>query len=143
MSRNVVVLVLLLAVPAISASAGDDPRDEIRSRLLRTVEGRVSEVSTAPAEGDLAVVAVRLDTAEADEHDLQILLEFTVEKGDLLRARVFVADRGPFKAHKVMNRTRGTMVRFRTLSSIPLWTSKGRWEGGACRRQTRYRGGSR
>jgi hypothetical protein len=111
---------------------------------LRTVEGTVAAVSSRPAEGNLDVVAVTLDTGDAGAKHLELLLapqqvldeiSFGIEEGDRLRARVFVDDQGPLKVHKAMNLTRGTMVRFRSLRKIPLWGREGNWEGGSCRRQ--------
>jgi hypothetical protein len=58
---------------------------------------------------------------------------FAVEAGDRLRVRVFRADEGAVRAHKVLNLSRGTMVRLRTLRQVPLWNGQGAWQGGPCR----------
>ena len=39
----------------------------------------------------------------------------------------------PAKAQKVQNVTRGLMVRFRTMRTVPLWSSTGAWHGGPSR----------
>jgi hypothetical protein len=130
---------VLLAAVGISGAGPNDDKDQIRRASLRTVEGSVTGVSSVPAEGDLQVVTVRLETADAEHGRIEILLApeqvlddvgFAVQEGDAFRARVFVVDQGPMKAHKVMNLTRGTIVRLRTLHEIPLWDVRGRWEGG-------------
>jgi hypothetical protein len=57
---------------------------------------------------------------------------FDVEPGDTLRVRVFTGDDGdPLAAQRVLNLTRRTMMRLRTLHRDPLWNTSGRWEGGS------------
>jgi hypothetical protein len=140
------IAAVLLTVVAVGRPAVAHETEELPGRRtsMRTVEGTVVELSTLPAEGDLPVVAVTLHTNGPDAERLEVLLApesvlqdiaFDIEPGDALRARVFVADQGPFRVHKALNLTRGTMVRFRTLSQIPLWNSAGEWDGGPCRRR--------
>jgi hypothetical protein len=145
-----VLLVAALAaglsfIPALSE--GEQPG---RYTSLRTVEGTVIDVSTRPAEGDLNVVAVSLDTGSPEPTHFDLLrapqqvldeISFALETGDRLRARIFVSDQGPQKVYKAQNLSRGTMVRFRSLRQVPLWNAAGDWEGGACRRQGGHGGG--
>jgi hypothetical protein len=139
MRLHVVGIVLAACV---GASVGFDASADERS-MLRTVEGRIAELSEAPAEGDLVAVTVRLAPEGDRAEPLDVLLaprgvleeiDFELAPGDRLRVRLFVAEDGPRPAHKVMNITRGTMVRLRTLHRDPLWNRQGHWEGGACRR---------
>jgi hypothetical protein len=132
------ILFLSLAAPW---SAADDNKQELRASLV-TVEGTIRAVSALPGEGELAVVAVSmvLDTENAEELTVLLAPEsamseigFVVEPGDRCRIRVFRPDEGPAKAHKVLNISRGTMVRLRTLRQIPLWDGRGSWQGGPCR----------
>ena len=154
----IAAVLLALVVPHLSPLAAEPADPPIRRTSLRTVEGQVVKVTSLPAEGDLPVVSVTLDASKPAPERLEILLApesvlediaFEVEQGDVLRARIFVADGQPSKAHKAMNLTRGTMVRLRTLREIPLWNAAGKWDGGPCRRNAspgggyRYRGGSR
>ena len=134
------------------AGAHEPEEESFRRQSLRTVEGSVVAISSTPGEGDLPVVTIALQVDGPEAEPLEILLapaqvlgeiDFAVREGDVLRARVFVSEQAPLKAHKVMNTTRGTMVRFRSLAAIPLWTARGHWEGGPCRQGNRYRGGRR
>lgn len=109
---------------------------------LATVEGVIEAVETVPGEGGGKALAVSLRTEEPEPRELKILLApetaleeigFTVEEGDRLRARIFLSGEDPAPAQRVMNVTRGTIVRLRTLSRIPVWNSAGQWQGGACR----------
>jgi hypothetical protein len=143
------ILLTLAATSWTAASPVDDERPALRASL-RTITGSIVAVSNHPAEGGLQVVTVALETSESGAEVLQVLLaprkvldeiEFAVEEGDDFRARVFVTDEGPVKAHKAMNLTRGTMVRFRTLRGIPLWDSGGEWAGGGCRYRAGHGGG--
>jgi hypothetical protein len=141
-------LALALALALASGAVRSAPPNAI----LRGVEGTVTEVSSVIAEGGLEVVAVRLDTGDPQTGRIDLLLaprtalddiEFAVEEGDALRARVFVTESGPFPAHKVMNLTRGTIVRLRTLHAVPLWGAQGEWEGGGSRVRAGHGGGGR
>ena len=143
MSARIAVAGALVMLAAVGISGAGPNADEgrLRRASLRTLEGSVTGVSSVPAEGDLQVVTVQLETADVGHGRIEILLApkqalddvgFAVKEGDSFRARVFVVDQGPMKAHKVMNLTRGTIVRLRTLHEIPLWDVRGRWEGGPC-----------
>jgi hypothetical protein len=145
------VLLTLAATSWNAANPVNDERPALRA-ALRTVTGSIVAVSNHPAEGGLQVVTVALETPNSDAGIVEVLLaprqvldeiEFTVEEGDAFRVRIFVGDEGPLKAHKAMNLTRGTMVRFRTLHGIPLWDSKGDWAGGGCRHRAVQGGGPR
>jgi hypothetical protein len=146
--RARIAIVLLAAVGPVAQAQGDAGAPPPRASV-RTISGTVVAVNDRPAEGDLPVVAVALESKDDTTGRLEILLaprrvmdeiEFAVEEGDSLRVRLFVADQGPFKAHKVMNLTRDTMVRFRTLRGIPLWDTRGEWAGGEGRRLRDGRG---
>jgi hypothetical protein len=146
----IVAVLLTLVASNLFPVAAEPPDAEKLRTSLRTVEGEVVGVSSLPAEGDLPVVAVTLDVLKPTPERLQILLapenvlrdiDFKVEQGDALRARIFVADGQPSKVHKAMNLTRGTMVRFRTLRKIPLWNAAGEWDGGPCLRNGESGGG--
>ena len=109
---------------------------------LRTIEGQVLTVESYLGEGGVEVVMAKLDVPGGPDTGTEILLApesvcdqigFQVEKGDRLRARVFVSSEGPSRVQKVQNFTRGTMVRMRTLHSTPLWSSAGAWQGGPVR----------
>lgn len=106
------------------------------------VEGLVTSVAERPGEGALAIVTVRLAAPADGSRRWELLLAprtalaeigFEVEVGDHLKARIFPTAEGPAKVHKVLNLTRRTMVRIRTLSQIPLWDGSGAWQGGQCR----------
>ena len=133
---------LMLATVGVGAAAPDGDAGRIQRASLRTLEGSIIGVNSVTGEGDLQVVTVQLQTADVEQGRIEILLApkealddvgFAVQEGDSFRARVFVVDQGPMKAHKVMNLTRGTIVRLRTLHEIPLWNVRGRWDGGPSR----------
>jgi hypothetical protein len=120
------------------ALAGASPNKGLRSSLI-TVEGTVLTVESAPGEGNLEVLTVTLAPKNSEGQELDLLLapratleevDFQVEKGDRLQARIFPTDEGPAKVHKVRNLTRHTMLRLRTLHRIPLWDGVGAWQGG-------------
>jgi len=135
----VMVLVLALATAPADASGG---RGSTRSSVV-TVEGTVRSVSVLPAEGELPVVAISIvDDDATDGEAITVLLGpvqameeigFAVKEGDRCRARVFRSEGGAARAQKVLNVSRGTMVRLRTLHQIPLWNGRGSWQGGPCR----------
>jgi hypothetical protein len=155
-SATIIGVAILAAVLAVPSAATTDERGTVRASLI-TVEGTVKSVTALPGEGELPVVSVSLtlDGDAADEVTVllapeQALTEigFSVGRGDRCRIRIFRPDEGPAKAHKVLNLSRGTMVRLRTLHQIPLWDGRGRWQGGPCRNQSgsgagghRHRGG--
>lgn len=106
---------------------------------LKTVEGEVLEVGRIAGEGGIEVVQVKMAPKGDLEHPLLILLApaeamasigFTVEPGDQLKVKYFVGEEGNGKAHKVLNSSRGLMVRLRTLHQVPLWNNQGHWQGG-------------
>jgi hypothetical protein len=156
--RTLIALALALTcvLPGALPAAAHELRDGLKASLV-TVEGTVSSVTDLPGEGDLSVVAISLASDAGTGEEITVLLAprsaladigFTVESGDHVRARVFSAEDGAAKAHKVLNQTRGTMVRLRTLRRTPLWDGVGRWQGGPCRAQGgnagaghRHRGG--
>lgn len=128
------------AALALCSSTGATVLPAPPSTSLRSVQGTVLAVSGVLAEGELEVVAVRIESVDPDPLRRELLLaprsvleeiEFAVEVGDVLRATVFVTESGPLTTHKVMNLTRGTIVRLRTLHGVPLWDATGKWEGGA------------
>jgi hypothetical protein len=134
---SIVILCGVILLPwtgATAAAAGDPPP---RS-TLKTVEGEVLELGLVPGEGDMDVVLVSLSQG-AGEPPLRILLAppgllaeigFSLEAGDRLKIKYFTGEDETCKAHKVLNNTRGLMVRLRTLRQIPLWSNQGLWQGG-------------
>jgi len=135
------LMILLVAVGS-AAIAGDGDRP-VRSSL-KTVVGVVESMSVVPGEGGIDVVRVTLILDEKAGETLDVLLApeqlmgdigFTVQEGDRLKVKYFLDEEGPARAHKVLNTTRGSMVRFRTLRQIPLWSNQGAWQGGAARSQ--------
>lgn len=128
---------------------GATSKDDLRSSLV-TVEGTVVTVASAPAEGDLEVLEVILSPSEPGGKEQALLLapratleevDFQVEQGDKLQARIFPSDQGPAKVHKIRNLTRHTMLRLRTLHRIPLWDGVGTWQGGPGRGAQHGHGG--
>jgi hypothetical protein len=128
---------------------GATSKDEIRSTLV-TVEGTVIGVGSAQGEGGLEVLSVTLSPKDSEGKELNLLLapkttldevEFHVEEGDRVQARVFPSEDGPAKVHKVRNLTRHTMLRLRTLHRIPLWDGVGTWQGGPGQGHMGGRGG--
>ena len=129
---------------------GATSKEDLRSSLV-TVEGTVSGVASAPAEGDLEVLEVILSGGGSGDKDLVLLLapratleevDFQIEQGDEIQARIFPTDQGPAKVHKIRNLTRNTMLRLRTLHRIPLWDGVGGWQGGPGRGPQHGHGGS-
>jgi hypothetical protein len=129
----VVLTLIAVAMPAMA-----------RSKVaLRTVEGRVIGLEAVPGEGDLELLAVELAIERGAEEPIRVLLApqetcrdigFEIEEGDQLRVRIFVeGSGGTAKAQKVQNITRGLMVRFRTMRTVPLWSATGAWHGGPSR----------
>ena len=126
------VSILVAALCSGVAVAGD------RSSLT-VVEGTVLEVGTHLGEGDLELVTVRIGADRPEAGEIELLLApraaleetgFTVQQGDRLKARVFIAHEGPATVHKVLNLSKNSMVRLRTLRQIPLWDGAGMWQGG-------------
>jgi hypothetical protein len=129
----VIALFFAVAVPAAAAAAS--------KVALRTVEGTVSAVEILPGEGDLELLAVELAPEQGEPMKVLLAPEetcrdigFEIDEGDRLRVRVFVGESGEVaKAQKVQNITRGLMVRFRTMRTVPLWSATGAWHGGPSR----------
>jgi len=135
MSSYALCLALLLALWVTPLGARD-------SVPMRTIEGRVLAIDHHQGEGGVEVILAKLDVPGGPENGTQILLApesvcdqigFQIEKGDRLRARIFVSPEGPSRVQKVQNFTRGTMVRLRTLHETPLWNAGGTWQGGPLR----------
>lgn len=135
---------LLAMLPLVVGFSPIPTEKEAERSSLLTVEGIVDAVETRVSEQEGEVTSVRLVVDDADGRELDILLApenalretgFEVVPGDRMRAKIFLSDDSVVEAHKVMNLTRGTMVRLRTLRKIPLWDSEGRWQGGPCREQ--------
>jgi hypothetical protein len=132
--------VLLSAVMALTAVHGRE--ETARRASLATIEGIVSAVETVSGEGGGAVTAARISVEKPEPREMSILLApedalrqigFEIEAGDRVRARIFLSAEDPAPVHKVLNLSRGMMVRLRTLMRIPVWDSKGQWQGGPCR----------
>ena len=117
---------------------------------MRGVEGEVIAVGHRIGEGDLDLLQARLQPSQGGE-PIQLLIapaevceqiEFTIEPGDRIRARVFMDDTDIYRVQKIHNLSRGTMVRLRTLHEIPLWDEHGMWQGGPIRNSSgRHRHG--
>jgi len=123
-----------LALLLLAANGGST----MRSSLL-TIEGEAVAIETAAGEGDLTLVSVSMILDDPSGEELEILLGpesalqetgFSVAVGDRVRARIFPADSGPLRVHKILNITQNTVVRLRTLYQIPLWNGAGTWQGG-------------
>jgi len=132
------LLLLGIATPALP-SGGPPQRTS-----LKTVEGEVLTVSLVEGEGGIEVVQVTISADVDHDQAPAILLAppgaleeigFTVAPGDRLKLKYFIGESEVGKAHKVLNTTRGLMVRLRTLRQIPLWTNQGQWQGGPGRMQ--------
>jgi hypothetical protein len=127
---------------ALALMAAGVPAEAGSKVALRTVEGRVIAVELSPGEGDLELLAVEL-AQQGSGDPVKVLLApeetcrdigFEIKEGDELRVRVFAAEAGqPAKAQKVQNITRGLMVRFRTMRTVPLWSATGAWHGAPSR----------
>jgi hypothetical protein len=112
--------------------------------VLRTLEGKVTDVGQTPGEGELTVVTLKLQTGEGD---FQIVVAppgvlsdigFSVAVGDQVRARVFFdPDLRLAYAQKLLNRSQDLMVRLRTLRHEPLWDAAGNWQGSPSELPTR------
>jgi hypothetical protein len=126
--------------PATAPPATDGAAEQ--AAALVTLEGTVAELREAEGEGGLSLRGFVLATGRDEDGGAaveQILLApdgalaeagFEVEVGDRVRVRVFVtAGSRTAYAQKALNRTRGRMVRLRTLRQEPLWDAAGRWQG--------------
>jgi hypothetical protein len=124
---------LLLGAPGAFASAGD--ARTISSSVL-VVEGEVLAIYEQPAEGGLQVIGASVRCGDETREILlapRAALEeigFRIEPGDSVRVRLFSAEEdGSSRVQKILNRTRGDMVRLRTLRRDPLWDGTGHWNG--------------
>jgi hypothetical protein len=144
--RGLVVALAVFAVfslghaPIVAAGRSD-------RASLATVEGIAGSVHAVPDGTGVATTAVRLRLDDPPGTELTVLLApsgalsesgFEIETGDRIRVRVFLSDDDAVEAHKVMNISRGIMVRLRTLRRVPLWDGDGQWHGGP----SRSRGGT-
>jgi len=126
---------LLFLLGALGAHADAAHRGDISS-AVRVIDGEVTAVYEHPAEGGLAVIGASVLCGD-ETH--QILLAprtaldeigFGIQPGDRIRARLFSSeDDGSSRVQKILNRTRGEMVRLRTLRRDPLWDGAGHWHG--------------
>ena len=127
---------------AVLLLTGATSKEDLRSSLI-TVEGTVLTVASAPGEGDLEVLTVTLAPKGAEGRELDLLLapkatldevDFQVEQGDEIQARVFPADEGTAKVHKVRNMSRHTTLRLPApftgfhsgMASVPGRVARGR-----------------
>lgn len=151
--RGLALLALVGALPATL---------EGRQISLSTLEGEVVLVRSISQPGELTLVAVELRHGESGADTLVSLAPVTayreigleVAPGDRLRVHVFTPVDSVTAAQKVLNLSRGTATRLRTLTGIPLWSGDGTWQGGDCqyrpgagphglRYRRRVRGGGR
>ncbi len=122
---------VLVAVSA-AGGAGASSRDEV----VETVEGVVTSAAERPAEGGLAVVVIRVETAGVTR-ELLLAPRRTLEDaglplvtGDRVRVRVLKDDAdGPDRVHRIDNLTRSWSARLRTLRGVPMWNAEGAWQG--------------
>lgn len=139
MTRRRLAFALALAALARSLHGADAGEPRVRpTASLRTVEGTVTALAELPGEGELPVVAIDLALGEGEEPQRVLLaprgvleeIDFPIEVGDQVRVRIFAADDAPAYAQRVLNTTRGSLVRLRTLRQEPLWNAAGAWRGG-------------
>jgi len=133
------LLPVALGLGAVEAAANSDVPTS-----LRTVEGVVIAIETLTAssrvEPGMTAVRLRVDDPEPEEIDVLLAPEaalrqtgFEIEPGDRVRASIFLSGADRAEAHKVLNVSRNTMVRLRTLRGVPLWDRAGQWQGGPSR----------
>jgi hypothetical protein len=134
----------LAALAAAYPSGGGAQRRGGR-QALKTVEGEVYEIGSATGEGgvEIVVIEIRPDPTSGETTSVGLApapalddAGFDVSVGDTVRVRIFVGT-PPVSAHKILNLSRSTMLRLRTLHRDPLWDSAGRWLG----ERYRHRGG--
>jgi hypothetical protein len=144
-NRRTLALVAMLALCATKAIGAESHRYS-----FATLEGEVRTVGQYEDTGELQLLSVELVPASPSAKEVTVLLGpvetcreigLVVEEGDRVRVRVFVGEDGePVKAQKILNLSRGVMLRLRTMREVPLWNSAGAWQGGPGRA---YRGGDR
>ena len=126
-------VLLLLTAALLSPAAAP-----ARSISLSTLEGVVMSVQTIHSVDDLDLMAVELRNATNGRRTLVLLapqatcreIGFEATPGDRLRAPVFGPVDATATAQQVLNLSRETTTRFRTLTGIPFWTNAGVWRGG-------------
>lgn len=137
--RLLLVLLVCCGAAAAREATSEPPVEETRgAMILSTVEGVVREIRELPAEGEVTVLAARLDDGDSDRLVLlaprSVLDEagFELQVGDRLRARVF-SEAGVDRVYsqKIMNLSRRRLLRLRTLRHEPLWDVSGRWQSRA------------
>ncbi len=137
-SRTALAAVLWMALAGSAAGAVAQEPAARPTASLDTLEGTVTALIELPGESDLAVLAVDLDLGDGQAPRRVLLapretleeIGFEVEVGDRLRVRVFAEAESPARAQRVLNASRGALVRLRTLRHVPLWSSTGSWQGG-------------
>ncbi len=116
---------------------------------LKTVEGVVVAIDLVPGEGGVEIMQVILGEIEG-AGPLSFLLApaealqsigFEVQVGDRLKVKCFYEGDGPARVQKMMNMSKGSMVRLRTLRQIPLWDNRGLWQGGPSIQRPAHGGG--
>lgn len=131
----------LLALTLAGTSFAVEEPGSIKASLI-TVEGVVSKIGSEVMEGELRVVTASLVSSDATKQFTEILLApqtaldeigFSVQVGDRLKVRLLSSGPGSSRAHKVLNISRNTMVRLRSVRGEPFWDNHGTWRGGPCR----------
>jgi hypothetical protein len=134
-TRNIYLVLLLTAL---AAGLPVQAADGVDHSSLKTVEGVVTGIDRVSGEGGVEILQVTLGGTEGAD-PLSFLLApaealqsigFEVREGDRLKVKCFFEGDGPARVHKIMNVSRGSMVRLRTLRQIPLWDNRGLWQGG-------------
>lgn len=136
MMKNLVAITCaILLLGALGAQAAGHDGRPISAAVL-VVDGQVTEVYERPAEGGLVVLGASLlcgdETREILLAPRGALLAsgFRIEPGDQVRVRLFASEEDDsLRVQKILNRTRGDMVRLRTLRMDPLWDATGDWNG--------------
>jgi hypothetical protein len=144
-----VIVLLAWWSPAAWGQTGTEGNGVARASALRTIEGEVVGVTESPAEGGSTVLAAEVAAGEnsyrlvlAPERALAAI-EFEIEIGDSVRARVFGPDEnGDSRVQKIINLTRGGVARLRGVRCGPLWNDSGGWHGSPGRHDHSGQGGS-
>ena len=114
---------------------------QARSISLTMLEGVATSTRVIQSQDGLDLMAVEIRDERDGQRTLVILapeaackeIGFKVTPGDRLRARVFGPVDATATAQEVLNLSRVTRARFRTLTGIPFWTTAGEWQGGVSR----------
>ena len=135
MKNLVAVACSILLLGTVGAQAADRDAGQLSAAVL-VVEGQVTAVYEQPAEGGLVVIGASLLCGDKTHEILLAPREalheigFRIEPGDTIRARLFATGEDEsLRVQKILNRTRGDMVRLRTLRMDPLWDGTGDWNG--------------